>query len=78
MKKLIIIACIALTSCQMEEKKATYTGLDFKGNSKTCSQMKEAACTEIYTEADDYAMKCKKEGKKVIQCDCHDFICLDE
>ena len=76
--KLISILCLLLLfSCQMAEEKATYTGKDFKGNEKTCSQVKPEACTEIFTEADQFAETCKKDGKKVIQCGCHDYICLN-
>lgn len=68
---------LILVSCQMGEQKATYTGLDHLGKEKTCSEMKPEACTEIFTEADAYAQKCKTDGKKVIQCGCHDYICLN-
>ena len=77
-KHLILLCLITLSSCQTGEEKATYTGKDFKGNEKTCAEMKPEACTEIFTEADSFALKCKDEGKKVIQCGCHDFICLDQ
>jgi hypothetical protein len=73
----LCLILLGLSSCQMTEQKATYTGVDHLGKSKTCSEMVGAICTEIFTPADAYAEKCRRSGKKVVQCDCHDFICVD-
>lgn len=57
----------------------TYTGIDHKGNERTCSEMNEDnICTMEFTDADQYAMECEDSGKLAVQCGCHDYICVDQ
>lgn len=57
----------------------TYTGVDVKGNTRTCSEMSEDnICTMEFTDADQYAMECEDKGMLAVQCGCHDYICVDQ
>lgn len=61
---------------QPQEKGAKLEGYDLKGVKSSCAPMDKAkACTEIYTEEDRFATKCREEGHIAIQCDCHKFLC---
>lgn len=60
------------------EKPNSFTGKNLKGEVKTCSPMPEdRACTEVFTPEDQFGMDCRGKGMTAIQCDCHDWICLD-
>jgi len=72
----ILFTLFTLLSCQAESEGDKFTGLDYEGNKKTCSPMKDTMCTEIFTPSDDYGLKCKDAGHKAIQCGCHDWICI--
>jgi hypothetical protein len=57
---------------------ASFTGIDVKGNTRTCTEMTEDnICTMEFTESDQYALDCEEEGKLAVQCGCHDYICVD-
>lgn len=46
------------------------------GEEATCEPMSgEKVCTEIFSIEDQFAAKCRDEGHKVIQCDCHKYLC---
>jgi hypothetical protein len=84
MKILILITTIFfLTACSNESQVtkittgSSYSGLDLSGQSKTCTHKTGMMCTEIYGKEDAYADDCRSKGLKVVQCDCHDFICLE-
>ena len=53
-------------------------GKDIDGNMRSCEGIsKDIACTEIFTEEDQFALDCEQEGGTAFQCGCHDFICIE-
>ena len=49
---------------------------DIEGREATCEPISgDKVCTEIFSIEDRFASKCRDEGHKVIQCDCHKFLC---
>ena len=70
--KLFLIFLLVF-SCK---KSNQFTGVDYQGKAKSCSPSENKVCTEIFTPSDQYALDCKDQGKKAIQCDCHDWICV--
>lgn len=53
-----------------------HSGFDIKGNSETCPVVSaNIACTEVFTEGDDYRSQCEKKGFKSMMCGCHTFLC---
>jgi hypothetical protein len=54
-----------------------YTGIDYLGETRSCTPINQnVMCTMIFTESDQFALDCEKEGGKAITCDCHDHICI--
>ena len=49
---------------------------DINGDEGTCEPISgDKVCTEIFSIEDRFAAKCRDEGHKVIQCDCHKYLC---
>lgn len=58
-----------------EEK--TFKGFDIEGKERSCKPMaSDIACTLEFTDEDQFAVECEDNGNEVIQCGCHDYICL--
>lgn len=80
MEKLIHISILTLLFCGCVangEGNSEFKGVDHEGKERSCKPMAgDVACTEIFTPADAYGLKCKEEGHKAIQCGCHDWICV--
>ena len=63
------------TMSGVKEKKKDLA-FDINGDEGTCDPMSgEKVCTEIFSIEDRFAAKCRDEGHKVIQCDCHKYLC---
>lgn len=72
---LLTLLSMTLISCQDIPIK----GKDHLGRLRTCEPMAmDTICTRDMREADYYAIECHEKGMKVVQCDCHDFICLEK
>ena len=79
MKKTIALLSLLsfFTSCtQPPVKDGHFRGKDHLGETKECVPMGQRICTEIFTQADKFAMACREAGNKAIQCDCHKWICI--
>ncbi len=77
----LILTLIALiTSCALKsaEEIQTFTGLDKDGQKRACHPLtpNEVICTLEYSEGDAYADDCRAKGGQVVQCGCHDYLCL--
>lgn len=58
-------------------KKPVFTGIDFNGNEKSCSdKYSEQICSMDFTLSDAYALNCERDGNMAIACGCHDWICV--
>ncbi len=58
------------------KKEKKNLAFDIEGNKATCEPISgDKVCTEIFSIEDRFASKCRDEGHKVIQCDCHKFLC---
>lgn len=58
----------------------TYIGSDINGDIRECSpptSSQNRACTAEFGPAEQFAEDCQQRGFEAIQCDCHDYICLD-
>jgi hypothetical protein len=55
-----------------------FMGIDFDGIEKSCLDMDDPFCSEEFTESDQYALDCQRNGDFAIQCACHDWICVDK
>ena len=55
----------------------SYLGIDIEGNEKSCKDMDDLFCSEEFTDSDQYALDCQRNGDVAIQCACHDWICVD-
>lgn len=55
----------------------SYTGKDYQGKEKTCKHSPDVMCTMQVTPQSEYARECESKGFKVVTCDCHDYICLE-
>ena len=66
-----------ISSCSTEAfSEDMQKGFDLAGNPKSCKAMPSSTvCTMVYTESDNFAARCRKEGFKATQCGCHDYIC---
>jgi hypothetical protein len=56
-------------------------GLDINGEESSCTPMSETApiaCTQVFTEQDQFALDCRDNGDKVIKCGCHSYLCSKE
>lgn len=76
MKKFSFLVLLSLSVNTWAKQAQSYTGIDMNGKIRSCTPMKDKICTKIYSEGDQYADQCRKNGKTVIQCDCHEWICL--
>lgn len=68
-----------VNSCGCHEyvcEQKTFEGFDINGEVRSCAEMSASmACTEEFTDGDQYARDCADEGGSPIQCGCHDYIC---
>ena len=65
----------SLLSCASPNK--VYQGYDVNGQKRSCMEMSpEKVCTSVQTPSDNHAYQCRMNGRKAIQCGCHDWICL--
>ena len=54
-------------------------GKDHLGKMRNCVEMPaDTICTREMTEADYYTNDCREQGKIVVQCGCHDYICFEK
>lgn len=52
------------------------TGFDINGVQQSCEVLSEdAICSMEFTIEDQFAFDCRDEGKEVIKCDCHKYLC---
>lgn len=91
MKIVFILMSLMLFGCvnteQLKEIEAvtipglvSYIGTDINGDIRECIPMSSSpqrACTAEFGPGDQFAEECQQRGFEAIQCDCHDYICLD-
>lgn len=56
---------------------SAFSGLDMEGNERTCNDHSDLICSQVFTESDQYALDCQREGNLAVACGCHDWICVD-
>ena len=61
---------------QQQVKEGYYRGQDYLGKTRECAPMGQRICTEIFTQADKFALDCREAGNRAIQCGCHEWICI--
>lgn len=91
MKVIFVLMSLMLIGCKNQEQfKSTeaitipglvsYIGSDLNGEIRECSPVSlspQRACTAEFGPGDEFAADCEQRGFEAVQCDCHDFICLD-
>ncbi|MBD65114.1 MAG: hypothetical protein CME62_07905 [Halobacteriovoraceae bacterium] len=57
-----------------------YTGLTYQGQEKSCfaQNPNNTMCTQVESESLKFAKSCHEYGNLAIQCDCHDWICVQK
>ena len=55
----------------------SYTGVDKDGKTRSCIDQFGAICTEVFTDSDQFGLDCENKGDFPVQCNCHDWICVD-
>jgi hypothetical protein len=75
---LMFIFLLASSALKSAEDSKAYWGLDKDGLKRACHPLApdEVICTLEYTEGDAFADDCRLKGGQVIQCGCHDYLCL--
>lgn len=61
----------------LSDQNTIYTGIDFNGNTKSCSPLSpDLYCSQEFTQEDQYGFDCRENGQDIVFCSCHDPICL--
>ena len=56
-----------------------FLGTDVSDNKRECvDKFETLECSQEFTESDQFALECERSGQFAIQCNCHDWICVEK
>ena len=65
------------TTLPLNPSDELFTGEDMQGELRTCNDNQDLICSQVFTESDQYALECQRDGNLAVACGCHDWICVD-
>jgi len=78
--QLILLLLFTFISCETPPQRtiSSYYGVEEETNQTSCNQQTlEIVCRNELAQTRQFKQRCLNQNKKIIQCDCDDYLCVD-